>query len=78
MMGRFQEFGDEWSDGVYETPLVKLEEIKQVPITMIIGEADALCTKAIADKESVRIASWTRSIYLEGKDHEYFGGANDE
>ena len=41
---RFQEFSDQWAEGVHETELVPLELIDEVPITMMIAPYDVdLC-----------------------------------
>ena len=79
MTGRFQEFAPEWRQGVYETPLVDLESIDQVPITMFIAPDDQICTMENAFKEGARIPSVVDQIIVEDADHNYFAYlAHDE
>ena len=64
-------------DGDYETDLVRLEDIRQVPITMFIADKDATCLPETARRESRLINSKTRSIIVEGN-HEFFMASNDK
>ena len=66
-------------DGDYETDLVRLEDIRQVPITMFIANKDEVCYPETARRESSRINSKTKSIMVEGG-HEFWtqSYANDE
>mmetsp|Transcript_26652 Transcript_26652/g.35660 ORF Transcript_26652/g.35660 Transcript_26652/m.35660 type:complete len:106 (-) Transcript_26652:81-398(-) len=73
VMGRMQEFADQWEEGVYETKLVPLEDIKQVPIALFTATDDDVCPYDIATKEIPRIQSETTRIDVEGIGHEWFG-----
>ena len=79
VMNRFQEYADDWSQGVHETELVPIENIKQVPITQFVAENDQSCTIDTAMEYVKRIRSQTESIVVEGADHMYFSSvASDE
>merc|ERR1719469_1808236 len=69
---RFQEFNDKWLDGEYESPLVSLESIKQIPIAMFIATDDEICPHEVALAHIPRISSYTTRIDVEGVNHEYF------
>ena len=73
-MGRFQEFSPKWRDGEYKTDLVKLEDIKKVPIAAFLAENDTTCTVKNTKKELARISSKVENILVEGEQatHEYF------
>jgi len=77
--GRFQEYAENWQDGVFETELIPMSNIKQMPMTFFIGTADPFCTYDIASQYIPQIQSKTNIIDCVGKDHGYFGsGANDD
>ena len=78
MTERFQVWSDDWANGKYETELIPLENISHVPITMMIAENDEACTVEIAREHERRMSTWTKSIVIEGANHEYFGAAGDE
>lgn len=69
---RFQEYADKWSEGKTEMPLVSLESIKKVPITMFIGTLDTICPHKTAVEHIPRIGSSTKRIDVEGASHLYF------
>ena len=73
---RFQEFDDKWMEGVYETPLVSLESIKHVPISLFTGTEDWTCPYHVALDHIPRISSQTKRIDVEGESHMYFCTAN--
>lgn len=75
---RFQEFADHWLDGVTETPLVEMSNIKQVPMSFFVGTKDEVCMHKTAMKYIPQIQSATNYIDVEGKTHGYFASeAND-
>ena len=80
LLGRFQERtpDSEWLLGHYESELVHLENIKKVPIANFVGTEDNICPHATALKYIPQIGSETVTIDVNGKDHFYFGNANDD
>ena len=43
VMQRLQEYSEDWADGVYETDLVRIEDINKVPIALFIAPNDVIC-----------------------------------
>lgn len=76
---RFQEKQDDnaWLNGEFETPLVPLEKITQVPIAMFIATEDRTCPYSTALEHIPRIGSATTQILVEGVDHDYFHSVAD-
>jgi len=72
VMKRFQEFATDWDTEVYETDLVMLENITQVPIAMFTATKDGTCPYDVALEHIPRIGSKTTRIDVEGVDHDYF------
>ena len=72
IVDRFQEFAPDWAEGTKETDLVKVENIKETPMTFFIGTADAVCLPAKAEEYIPKLNNSIKTVMLEGKDHDYF------
>ena len=69
---RFQEYATSWDQGEYETPLVALENITEVPMALFTATKDNTCHYDVALEHIARIGSKTTRIDVEGYDHDYF------
>jgi len=69
---RFQEYATSWDQEEYETPLVALEDITEVPMALFTATKDGTCPYAVALEHIPRIGSKTLRIDVEGYDHDYF------
>ena len=69
---RFQEFADEWLEGVEETALVDVSLIDKVPMSFFTATRDQTCPHRIAGKYIPQVQSETVQIDVEGENHQYF------
>ena len=76
---RFQEFAPNYGSGERETDLIDIASIDKVPISMMSGTEDVTCpySRALETAEIIGDAV-VHFESIEGEDHGYFGGANDE
>ncbi len=72
IVNRFQEFAPNWAEGTKETDLVKVENIKNTPMTFFIGTADAVCLPTMVEEYIPKLNNEIKTVMLEGKDHDYF------
>ena len=77
--GRFQEFAPNWMEGEREMPLIPLDSIDKVPISMLVGTRDLTCPKKQARwARDVIGAAVTHYQELQGFSHVSFWTANDD
>jgi pimeloyl-ACP methyl ester carboxylesterase len=69
---RFQEFAYYWADGITETTLVDVSNIKQVPIAFFTATNDEVCPHKTANLYIPQFQSETTQIDVEGEGHLWF------
>ena len=69
---RFQEFADEWLEGVEETALVDVSLIDKVPMSFFTATRDQTCPHRIAGKYIPQVQSEHVQIDVVGENHQYF------
>ena len=77
--GRFQEYAPRYLEGEREADLIDLASIEQVPISMLVGSEDTLCTPQQAEDTAETIGDAVMHFeIIQGFDHVTFGTANDQ
>ena len=77
--GRFQEYAPKYLEGEKEAALIPLESIDKVPVAMVIGAKDALCTLKEAEKTKGILGDSVISFNsIAEYDHNSFAYVNDD
>jgi len=78
-MNRFQEYAPNYLAGERETDLIDKSKIGKIPISMLVGIDDKICSHDKAKKDAELIGDAVVHFEsIENADHAYFGYANDE
>ena len=73
----YKDYAPEYQERKKEMPVLELEKIKKVPISMIVGAEDKACTHAVAQQTAEKIGdSVVDFTTINGFGHYYFGYAN--
>jgi len=77
---RFQEFAENWNDGVRKTDEIDVSKIDTVPMAFFSGTRDMVCTNSQGKKYTGMITAEVTNFYdVEGQNHDYFSSmANDD